>query len=237
MTNKYQFAGICVEIHHIYPYFANQAQKYLSEKAAEFSVTVTQADIDREKAAGEVATADDGYVESLVIYRMLCEKLLERNVLLFHSAAISMEGKAYLFTAPSGTGKSTHIRLWRKRFGKAVGIINGDKPLISVSPQEIRAWGTPWDGKEHWSANTSAPIAAICQLGRGEENEIHPLSPEDALPILFAQTYRPATEEGMRKTVQLLAEIARRVPVWQLKCNMSTQAAEVSCAAMRGESI
>lgn len=235
MTNKYQFAGICVEIHHIYPYFANQAQKYLSEKAAEFSVTVTKADIDREKAAGEVATADDGYVESLVIYRLLCEKLLERNVLLFHSAAISMEGKAYLFTAPSGTGKSTHIRLWRKRFGKAVGIINGDKPLISVTEQEIRAWGTPWDGKEHWSANRSAPIAGICYLGRGVDNEITPMSSQEALSVLFSQSYRPSTEAGMRKLMQLLQELSQRVPFWKLKCNMSEEAAEVSYAAMRGE--
>ena len=138
---------------------------------------------------------------------------------------------------PSGTGKSTHIKLWRKRFGKAVGIINGDKPLISVPPDEIRVWGTPWDGKEHWSANRSAPIAGICQIARGVENEICRVSSGEALSVLFSQTYRPTTEAGMRKTVQLLAEISQRVPFWRLKCNMSTEAAEVSYAAMRGEEI
>lgn len=232
MTNNYQFAGICVEINHIYPYFADQAKDYLGGEAPEFSIAVTQADIDLERTDGE---AQDGYIESLVIYRKLCEKLVEKDIILFHSAAITVDGRAYLFTAPSGTGKSTHIKLWRKRFGKAVGIINGDKPLISVTPTEIRAWGTPWDGKEHWSANKSAPIAGICQINRGAKNEIAPVSAADALGVLFTQTYHPATEQGMRKTVQLLAQIAQRVPLWKLHCNMTTEAAEVSYAAMRGE--
>lgn len=237
MTNNYQFAGICVEITHIYPYFADLAKDYWGGETPEFSITVTQTEIDQERCKAGNSAAEDGYLESLVIYRKLCEELVERNVILFHSAAITVGGKAYLFTAPSGTGKSTHIKLWRKRFGKAVGIINGDKPLISVTPDEIRVWGTPWDGKEHWSANRSAPIAGICQIARGAENEICRVSSGEALSVLFSQTYRPTTEAGMRKSVQLLAEIAQRVPFWRLKCNMSTEAAEVSYAAMRGEKI
>jgi hypothetical protein len=170
-----------------------------------------------------------------VIYRKLCEKLVDRNILLIHSAAIAVDGKAYLFTAPSGTGKTTHIKLWKKKFGDRAIIVNCDKPLISVTPEEIRVWGTPWDGKEHWSTNTSVPIAGICQLGSGEENEICAASAADALSTLFAQTYRPTTEAGMRKTVQLLLEISQRVPFWKLKCNMSSGAADVSFAAMKGE--
>jgi len=235
MTNNYEFADICVEITHIYPYFATLAKNYAGGDTPAFSLTITQADIDQERGTENSPTVNDGYLESLAIYRKLCERLVEKNVLLIHSAAITVDGKAYLFTAPSGTGKSTHIKLWRKRYGKAVGIINGDKPLISVTPNEIRAWGTPWDGKEHWSANKSAPIAGICQIGRGVENEIIPADPGEALSVLFSQTYRPATVDGMRKTVQLLSEISQRVPFWKLKCNMSTEAAEVSYAAMRGE--
>lgn len=235
MTERYQLAGICVEINHIFPYFSELAAKYQTDETPELSITVTEADIASERNAEDAEAMADGYLESLAIYRKLCEKFIDRDILLFHSAAIRMDGKAYLFTAPSGTGKSTHIKLWRKRFGKAVGIINGDKPLISVTKEEIRAWGTPWDGKEHWSANVSAPIGGICLLSRGEENSISRVDAGEALSQLFSQTYRPQTPEGMHKTVQLLAEIAQRVPFWHLKCNMSTEAAEIACAAMRGE--
>ena len=234
MTNNYQFAGICVEITHRYPYFAKLAKDYLCAQAPEISIAVTQEEIDRER---EDEKAPDGYLESLAIYRKLCENFVQRNILLIHSAAIAVDGKAYLFTAPSGTGKTTHIKLWMEKFGEKAFVVNGDKPLVSVTPEEIRVWGTPWDGKEHWNTNISVPVAGICQIGRGEQNEICPVSASDALSLLFAQTYRPETESGMRKSVQLLAEIARRVPVWRLKCNMSTEAAEVSYAAMRGEKL
>ena len=168
MTNNYQFAGVCVEIDHRYPYFAKLARDYAGGNTPEFSIRVTQEDIDLERAN---ADAPNGYLESLVIYRMLCEKLVERGIVLIHSAAIAVDGKAYLFTAPSGTGKTTHIRLWKQKFGDQAIIVNGDKPLISVTEQEIRVWGTPWDGKEHWSTNTSMPVAGICQIKRGEHNE------------------------------------------------------------------
>ncbi|MBQ7817871.1 MAG: hypothetical protein IJ388_03650 [Oscillospiraceae bacterium] len=235
MTNNYQFADVCVEITHIHPYFAKLAKDYLGGDTPEISIVITQADIDAERQAEDVLAAADGYLESLVIYRKLCERFVEKGIVLIHSAAIAVDGKAYLFTAPSGTGKTTHIRLWKKKFGDRAIIVNGDKPLISVTPDQIRVWGTPWDGKEHWSTNISVPVAGICQIGRGEENEINPANAGDALSVLFTQTYRPTTEEGMRKTLQLLLEISQRVPFWKLKCNMSIEAAEVSYAAMKGE--
>lgn len=235
MTNKYQFADICIEITHSYPYFSQLAKDYLGGETPEFSISITQADIDLERENGEVQTDNQGYLESLAIYRKICDQLIDKGILLIHSAAIAVDGKAYLFTAPSGTGKTTHIKLWKKKFGDEAIIVNGDKPLVSVTAEEIRVWGTPWDGKEHWSTNISVPVAGICQIGRGEVNEISAVGAGDALARLYAQTYHPTTEAGMRKTVQLLLQIAQRVPFWSLKCNMSTEAAEVSYAAMKGE--
>ena len=235
MTNNYQFAGICVEVTHIYPYFALIAGDYVGGEKPELSITVTQADIDREREKEDVTTESDSYLESLVIYRTLCEKLVDRNILLIHSAAIAVDGKAYLFTAPSGTGKTTHIRLWKKKFGKYATIINGDKPLISIAPEEIRVWGTPWAGKERWNTNISVPVAGICQIGRGEENTISRAPAAEALKCLYTQTYRPTNTAGMQQTLQLLLELTNRIPFWQLKCNMSSDAADVSYAAMKGE--
>lgn len=235
MTNTYQFAGICVEVIHIYPYFSVLARDYLYDGEPAFSIVVTQDDIAQERQKEDSANEAGGYLESLVIYRKLCEKMLERKVLLIHSAAIAVDGKGYLFTAPSGTGKTTHIKLWKKKFGDGAIIVNGDKPLVSITPDEIRVWGTPWDGKEHWSTNMSVPVAGICQIGRGVENTISRVSPTEAVSPLFTQTYLPNTQEGMQRTMQLLMEVAARVPFWKLKCNMADEAADVSYAAMKGE--
>jgi len=237
MTNNYEFAGVCVEIVHIYPYFSVIAREYLGGEKPAFSIVVTQDDIAQERLKEEAKNEASGYLESLVIYRKLCEKLVERKILLIHSAAIAVDGKAYLFTAPSGTGKTTHIKLWQKKFGDSAIIVNGDKPLVSITPEEIRVWGTPWDGKEHWSTNMSVPVAGICQIGRGTENTITRMSAAEALSPLYTQTYRPPTGAGMQKTMQLLMEVAARVPFWNLKCNMSDEAADVSYAAMKGDSL
>ena len=235
MTNNYQFAGICVEVTHMYPYFSVIAREYLGGETPELSVVVTEEDIARERLKEDAANEAGGYLESLIIYRKLCEKLVERNILLIHSAAIAVDGKAYLFTAPSGTGKTTHIKLWKKKFGDNAIIVNGDKPLVSITPEEVRVWGTPWAGKENWSTNMSVPVAGICQIGRGTENTITRVSAAEAVSPLYTQTFLPSTGEGVQKTVQLLMEVAARVPFWKLKCNMADEAADVSYGAMKGE--
>ncbi len=237
MTNNYEFAGKCVEITHIYPEFAIMAKDYVGGTKPEFSIAVTQADIDRERLQEDAQYDTDSYLETLVIYRKLCEQLVEKDVLLIHGAAIAVDGKVYLFTAPSGTGKTTHIKLWKKKFGDQAIIVNGDKPLLTITPEEIRVWGTPWDGKEHWSTNMNVPIGGICQIGRAKENTITRIDPGEALQRLFTQTYRPTTPEKMQKTVQLLTQIVARVPFWELNCNMTDEAAEVSYAAMKGETL
>lgn len=235
MTNNYQFAGICVEITYTDSYFTDLAKDYEGGTQPAISIVATAEDIEMERKRIGAGEEYNGYLESLVIYRKLCEKLVQMNVLLVHSAAIAVDGKAYLFTAPSGTGKTTHIKLWQEKFGEKAVIINGDKPLISINPDEIRVWGTPWAGKEQWSTNTSAEVAGICYIHRGEKNEIKTVPANEALTWLYAQTYRPTSAEGMQQTLQLLMQFAARVPAWKLKCNMSLEAADVSYAAMRGE--
>ena len=80
-----------------------------------------------------------------------------------------MDGEAYIFTAVSGTGKSTHAMLWREVFGERVRMINDDKPLIRITPEgKAVVYGTPWDGKHHLSKNSAFPLKAICWLTRAK---------------------------------------------------------------------
>lgn len=141
----------------------------------------SQSDIEyeREKSALEdrkeglpIRNFPDSYLETLAVYRKFAENLLAYDTVLFHGSVVAVDGIGYLFTAKSGTGKSTHTRLWREYFGERAVMVNDDKPLLQVTENGVIVYGTPWDGKHHLSNNISVPLKAICILTRAEENHI-----------------------------------------------------------------
>ena len=219
---------------------AGESQK----STTDIIVTITPQDIEYEKqksaeedAAMGVPTRPfkDEYLETLAVYRIICDRMPERDTFLFHCSAVAVDGKAYLFTAPSGTGKSTHTRLWREVFGDRAVMINDDKPLLRVTSDSILIYGTPWDGKHRLSTNTVAPVAGICLLERGEENHVERIAKEEAFPRLLQQTYRPQSPVALMKTMELLDAVASNVPLYKLRCNMEPEAARVAYAEMNTE--
>lgn len=194
---------------------------------------VSRAETDRERLAEE--DAPEEYLESIALYRKLCEALLTEDILLFHCSALCMDGKAYLFTAPSGTGKSTHTRLWRETFGSRVTMINDDKPLLRFSRDgKILVYGTPYGGKEQIQTNMSAEAAGIVILHRAKENTIRRLTEREAYPALFQQTYRNLSDaQAMRRTMELVAKLAE-LPVFSMGCTISQEAARMSCEMLKG---
>lgn len=177
-------ADLTVAVRSMYDRVARQCADYLLPSSgfesdrltADIVVETTQPDIDRERDSEDTRTWRDDYLETLAVYRQIADAAPALNRLLFHGATIEYGGRAYVFTAPSGTGKTTHIRQWRRVLGERVDIINGDKPLFRVDRDgeplaeglagRVIAYGTPWCGKEGWQRNTSAPIAGICVVTR-----------------------------------------------------------------------
>ena len=124
-----------------------------------------------------------------------------------HGAAIAFDGAAYLFTAPSGTGKTTHVRLWRQYLGSRVTVVNGDKPFLSLEPDgTVRVWGSPWAGKERWQSPISVPLCGVCLLERGTDR-ICRLPPEQALAQYEQHLNQMLVlEEGMTEITGILLE-------------------------------
>ena len=168
------------------------------------------------------------YLETLAIYRKIATKMLDYDIFLFHGSVIAVDGIGYLFTAKSGTGKSTHAGLWRKLFGERAVMINDDKPLIKITDQSVLAYGTPWDGKHHLSSNTGVPLKALCILTRSEINEITAVEKRDIMPILCQQTYRPSEPTALMKTLSLVDRLGKNVKLYRLSCNMEPEAAQVA---------
>ncbi len=208
-----------------------------SIKKPDIEVKITEEDIRLERAFSDRTRAKEGrlalvptddYLEELAVYRKICEKLPYYDRFLFHGSALAMDGEGFLFTAPSGTGKSTHARLWREVFGDIVTMINDDKPVIGIQGNEIRIFGTPWNGKHRLGSNISAPLKAICFLQRGENNSIREVSKAENLPKLLGQVFRPSDKEALNRVLQLTDRMTDMVKHYILSCNMDPEAAIVS---------
>ncbi|MBR5529254.1 MAG: hypothetical protein IKU57_02140 [Oscillospiraceae bacterium] len=156
--------------------------------------------------------------------------LMQFNGYYIHSSAIVLDGKAYLFTAPSGTGKSTHTEKWIRLFG--AHYLNDDKPILRRVDGKWMAYGTPWSGKNDLSTNEGVPVGGIACLKRGEKNEIHPMAPAAALPYLMGQTLYHLREAAIEKKLELLNHLMVEIPIWELSCLPDDDAAYVARNAM-----
>lgn len=242
MTRRYRIAGKVVEVNSMHDKVHEYCADYVTEDPADYSVVTTQADVEYERAksksetefeGGQPVEYPDDYLEELAVYRKIARKMLDYDVLLFHGSVIAVDGKAYLFTAKSGTGKSTHARLWRKYFGERAVMVNDDKPLLGIQGDCVIAYGTPYNGKHRLGANIAAPLKAICILTRDEENHVEQITKGQAYAMLLQQSYRPEDEAGMRKVLTLLDALSERVKLYRLGCNMDLEAAKIAYEGMQ----
>lgn len=172
----------------------------------------------------------DPFLERSWIQRHVAEALIERNVLLLHGSTVAVDGLAYLFTAPCGTGKSTHTRLWREVFGERAVMVNDDKPFLRFTKDGVYAYGSPWTGKHGLGSNVYCPLKGICVLRRGTEDRIQPADSAEVREFLRQQCFVP--EQGSEFAYSMVDNLLRLVPVWKMECTKSFDAARVSYEAM-----
>ena len=225
-----------IEVNANYPATKEFCRDYLTDEPKDLSVSVNISDIIAEEVAVQSQEKfPPQFLETLALYRKIAKELSSYGVILFHGSAIAVDGEAYVFTAKSGTGKSTHTALWRKMFGQRAVMINDDKPLIAVRDGEIVIYGTPWCGKHKLGTNVSAPLKAICILERAENNSIEKISSKEAVATVFAQTYRFNEPFGMTNVLACVDRMVNTLPAYRLKCNMNDDAALVAYNGMNGE--
>lgn len=242
MVNRYKIADKVVEVKSIYAEVHEYCTDYLTDEPADYSITTAQADIDfeREKSAREdkiegipIRHFSDSYLEELAVYRKIAEQMISYDTILFHGSVVAVDGIGYLFTAKSGTGKSTHTRLWREYFGERAVMVNDDKPLLHIAESGVIAYGTPYNGKHRLGTNTSVPLKAICILTRSADNHIESITREQAYTMLLQQVYRPADMLKMAKTLDLADRLADSVKLYRLGCNMDISAAKIAYEGMQ----
>lgn len=168
----------------------------------------------------------DEALEPIVLHKKIVEGLINFDTLLLHGATIATNNNAYIFSAPSGVGKSTRAKIWLETYPDSF-IVNGDKPLIKITDGEAFACGTPWCGDEGWNTNTMVPIRAIFLLERAEEGEastIEEISLGKAFPFLLQQIYRPSEPGLMHKTIHLLKALEGKVKFYKFRSTPTPEA-------------
>lgn len=231
---KYRIAEMLIEIEARFENTEHAYRDYLvvTEATPDFCVSVSDGELAEARAA--FPDASPAYAERFAIFRRVAHEASKRGAILLHAATVEVDGKAYAFCAPSGTGKSTHITLWRKHFGKRVRIINGDKPFLRLKDGVLTAYGSPFCGKEGWQRNACAPLAGLCFLSRADANSITRVKEEELLPRVFAQMLKPPSAEGVSETLRFADLLVREIPIFHLYCNISKEAAELSFRTMTG---
>lgn len=233
----YRIAGLRVKIENCSGRTAKQAAAYLDpdqgEENIDIRINVDAARIARAvKKHPELSASDWDYMLSGDDFYT---NLLRFDGMLLHASCVVVDGVAYAFSADSGVGKSTHTALWLEHFGDRAYILNDDKPAIRMIDGTVYACGTPWSGKYDYSVPETVPLGGICFLERDTVNRIEKAPVEKAVFNIFSQTVRKLGEKKMENLLDVIENIFSKVPLWQLGCNISDEAAEVAYGAMKRE--
>ncbi len=162
-------------------------------------------------------------------------QLVYFNGMMLHASCVVVDGMAYLFSAPCGTGKSTHVRLWLELFGERAFILNDDKPALRVLDGEVYVYGTPWSGKDDCSRNVRAKLGGIAVVKRAKDNSMRPLSAAEAAFSLLNQTARGVSSTQMEQGLDTINTIVSTGKIFELSCNMDISAARLSYETMSGK--
>lgn len=209
-----------------------ETYRYMSDFVTDSSdyelyIEPTDEMIRHEAELGEAIHGDAGspYIcEAVAILRVICDHIINKGGFFLHCSCLRYHGEAIIFTAPSGTGKSTHAALWRRYFGDEVEMINDDKPLVREKDGQFFIYGTPWNGKHGLGNNISAPIRAVVFLAQAPENHIKKLTAFEAVGLLLQQTVLPTDRAHMSTLLDMMGRLLETVPMYKLWCNISDNA-------------
>lgn len=178
----------------------------------------------------------DEEIEWNVIYREVPKLLSKENVVLIHGVLVKMDNDGYLFTAPSGTGKSTHAMLWTKVFPNRASIVNGDKALLKLTKSGVFAYGSPWKGKERIGTSQCVKLKSICEIQRGNVNYIKAMERKaDSFLTFLVHSQISGLESIISERIRWIDQAIGYISFFRMKCNMSYEAANIAYEGMNSE--
>ena len=166
--------------------------------------------------------------EISALYRKIADILVERNIIVFHSSAFTIDGYAYLLAARSGVGKTTHAKLLSEYLGDRFIYINDDKPLVKVE-EDITVYSSPWNGKERRGNNISSPLKSVIFLDRGIENISRRIKDKESIYIkLLSQIYLPKEKNKREKALKIIDILLKKINFYEINVNKELESAKMT---------
>ncbi len=207
-------------------------KSYICDSVAHcVELSCDNSEINYEKLHNDPRNFSLRYLEYIALLRKFSDWLPLHNAFVLHSACFDVGGVGVAFAAHSGTGKTTHMRLWQEYLGDKMVVVNGDKPIVRFfdeEPETPYAYGTPWNGKERLGCNMRTPLKHICFIERSETNYVEPMDKADAIDRIFNQVYMPKDPIAVMNTMQLIDRLLSCCKLWTIHCNMELDAAKIA---------
>lgn len=160
----------------------------------------------------------------IIIRHILWYAIVKFNGLMLHSSAISYKGDGILFSAPSGTGKSTQSSLWKQEFCDDVIIVNDDTPFIRNFGGTSYVYGCPWSGKTDINEQMKVPVRAVVSVKQGKENKVNELTATEGFFRIFNETKKPVESDMLNGAMDNVIAFLSNVKVYELTCRPDSDA-------------
>ncbi len=230
---KVKIAGLVVELEPKYEETKKLVKPFLYEGGREPDVTLKiNEDYFKDLCRRAEKGITVGELENFAFSTQFNRHAICFQTMLVHSSAIVYDGKAYLFSADSGVGKSFHTRLWLKAFGDRVHILNDDKPVVRLSGEVPTVCGTPFDGGSEIALNESVPLGAIVFIERGEQNSVRVPGTKEIIQRLYFQTVRMVSAATADKMLDNFSLLISKAKFYVLTCNTDISAAHTAFDAI-----
>ena len=228
VTFRIKLVNKVIEINAFHDNTRKYCKDFLCEDKPDYFITMTEEDLKNESSNSDTGRV---YVseEISALYRKIANLLVEENIIVFHSSSFTVNGNAFLITARSGVGKSTHSRNLKALLGDEFVYINDDKPLVGVNKNNVTVYGTPWNGKERISNDISAPLRAIMFLNRGTTNTYQKIVNKEEIYIkMISQIYLPKEKSKREKALKLIDILLKKINFYEINVNKEIESAKMT---------
>ena len=224
---KIKIANIVVEVNAFNESTKKYCKDFLCDENSDYVITMTKEDLENETHIQE-----DGKVyaseEISALYRKIANLFIERNIVVMHGSSFKVNDYAFIVTARSGVGKSTHVNLLKEYLKDKLEYINDDKPLLEVNDDNCMLYSSPWNGKERRGNNTYAPLKAIIFLNRGDNTFRKIENKQEFYFKLLTQIYLPADKTKREKALKIIDVLLKRLNFYEINVNKELDSASMT---------